>query len=155
QAVMQQNLQHIATCGNAGHLYGPAFSGPRSGNCPSALTLQSSGGVTIAGGATIFGDSSFTNSLTIGGALEVMANTTLGGTLSVDGHLSASQIRIGTSVFGPPLVCASNQALRWTGTAWQCVNMGGDIPCNRAGSYYVANSCNAWGPRIVCSGGRV
>lgn len=83
QAAMQQNLQNVAACGNSGRLYGPAFGGPRSGNCPSALTLQSSGGVAITGGATISGNSQFNNNLAVNGTLTVGGTSTLGGRLTV------------------------------------------------------------------------
>lgn len=166
---IQNESMRMNACTVIGRIYAPTHPNRDANNCIPHLNLNPStgaatftNGVTInSGGATVTGNSSFNNDVTVGGAttvnntLSVTGTSTFGNNMTVNGRVTANQLFVGTGNVGSIPTCTSAQKLQWNGTAWSCVtdNIGATAATEidpKVGSLINGRWCRSDGLQIVC-----
>ncbi len=117
--------------------------------------LTVGGATSIDGTFTSRNSATFNKNVNIAGPLNVTGDSVFQNKLNVNGRLTTNQLYVGSGNVGSIPTCASDQKLRWSGTAWTCVadNVGATAATEvdpKVGSLTNGRWCRTDGARVVC-----
>lgn len=163
---IQNESMRMNACTVIGRIYAPTHPNRDANDCIPHLTLNPTtgaatfaNGVTVnGGGATVTGNSTFNNNLTVSGAtavnntLNVTGTSTFGNNMTVNGRVTANQLFVGSGNVGSIPTCTSAQQLHWTGVAWSCTSITTALPSGMVVAFSLATCPAGWSPLELARG---